>query len=187
MSLIRWQPMKELDSLRHQINRLFDELVHREGESDWFSRIELDAWEPAIELKETDSEVILKAEIPGMDAKDLDVQVSSTEVSIAGEHREEKRSEEQGFFHSEIRYGQFQRIVRLPVPVKNDQVKAQLKEGVLTLNLPKVTTGQQGTVKIDLAMQEEMRKAVTEQRQHEEHLQDTAHLRAAAEVNTTSR
>ncbi|NJO74900.1 MAG: Hsp20/alpha crystallin family protein [Leptolyngbyaceae cyanobacterium RM1_406_9] len=186
MSLIHWQPLKELDTLRHQMNRLFDELTHGEREIDQFPKLENALWGPAIELKETDTDLILKAVVPGIEAKDLDVHVSENAVSIAGEHREEKRTEEKGYFRSELQYGQFQRTVPLPVSVKHDQVQSEFKDGVLTLTLPKAESTRQNVTKIDLTTQEKARESVAQQRQHEEHLQETMRTRAAAEMKTPS-
>ena len=85
MSWITWQPLKDLDILRHQMNHLFDELMEV-GVKD----SENTAWKPVVEIKETDVDIILQAEVPGVDVKDLDVQVSEEAVSIAGERKEEK-------------------------------------------------------------------------------------------------
>jgi HSP20 family protein len=68
MSLIRWQPLKELDALRHQMNDLFDELMHGGHETARFPKLDTALWGPAIELKETDTELILKAVVPGIEA-----------------------------------------------------------------------------------------------------------------------
>jgi HSP20 family protein len=108
-------------------------------------------WTPAIELKDNENEIVLRAQLPGMDAKDLDVQVTREAVSIAGEHRQEQKTEEKGFFRSEFRYGKFQRVIPLPVAVQNDQVKAAYKDGVLTLTLPKVVEVRNPVVKLNLA------------------------------------
>lgn len=181
MSLMRWQPLKELDTLRQQMNHLLDELIHRESESGQFAKNENALWAPAIELIETDSAVILKAVVPGIEAKDLDVKVSENTVAIAGEHREEKRTEKKGYFRSELQYGQFQRLVPLPVVVKQDQVQAQFQDGVLTLNLPKAEANEQKVTKVDLTAQEQARESVAHHRQHDGHLQETMRSRAAAE------
>jgi HSP20 family protein len=186
MSLIRWQPLKELDAMRHQMNRLFDEMTHSDREFDLFPKLENVLWAPAIELKETDNNLILKAVVPGIEAKDLDVQVSENAVSITGEHREEKRTEEKGYFRSELQYGQFQRTVPLPVSIKHDQVQSEFKDGVLTLTLPKAESNRQNVTKINLTTQEKARESVAQQRQHEEHLQETMRTRAAAEMKTSN-
>lgn len=178
MSLIRWQPLQELDALRHQMNHLFDELMHSDRELGQFPTLENAMWAPAIELKETDTELVVKAVIPGVEAKDLDVQVSENAVSIMGEHQEEKRTEEKGYFRSELQYGQFQRVVPLPVSVKHDQVQSEFKDGVLTLTLPKAESSPPKVTKVDLTIQEKAREAVTEQRQQDQQLQEKVHDRA---------
>jgi len=162
MSLMRWQPLKELDTLRHQMNHLFDELMHGDHELDQFSELENALWGPAIELKETDTDLVLKAVVPGIEAKELDVQVSENAVSITGEHREEKRTEEKGYFRSELQYGQFQRTVPLPVSVKHDQVHSEFKDGVLTLTLPKAEPSHQNVTKVDLTTQEKAQESVAQ-------------------------
>ncbi|MBO3460755.1 Hsp20/alpha crystallin family protein [Aetokthonos hydrillicola Thurmond2011] len=186
MSLIPWQPLRELDQMRQQMNRLFDELIHTRHSESLFSKKENVTWMPAIELEETDANIIFKAEVPGVSAKNLDVQVSQNAVSIAGEHEEEKRTEDKGFVRSEFRYGKFQRIVPLPVSVKQDQVEAEFKNGLLTLTLPKIQEANSNVVKVDLTIQEKAREAMAESRQHEEHIQQTMHSRAATELEKST-
>ncbi|NWF59542.1 MAG: Hsp20/alpha crystallin family protein [Fischerella sp.] len=185
MSLIRWQPLRELDTIRQQMNRLFDEWMHREQSEGLFPKLGA-TWAPAIELKETDADIILKAEVPGIEAKDLDVEVSTDAVAISGEYQQEKRDEDKGLIRSEFRYGQFQRVVPLPVAVKNDQVKAEFKNGVLTLTLPKIEAAKRNVVKVDLTVQEAAREAMTKERQHEEHLQQTMQARTLEELEKSS-
>ncbi len=180
MSLIRWQPFHELDNLRNQMNHLFEELVRGEREIPFFPKGEI-VWSPAVELKETEAEVILKAQIPGIDPKDLNVEVSQESVSITGEHREEKKSEEKGFFRSEFRYGKFERLVPLPAPIKTDQIQSEFKNGLLTLTMPKMAQADRKVVKVNLT--EDVRQIATEARQHQEHLQDTMTSRLAGDID----
>lgn len=147
MSLIRWQPLREVDTLRKQMDHLFDDLLS--GDLAELTN-KGKTWAPAVELQETDTNLVLKAEIPGMEAKDLDVEVTPESVSISGEHQEEAKTEKKGYFRSEFHYGQFQRIVPLPVTVQHDQVKAEFKQGVLTLTLPKVQVVEPKTFKVKL-------------------------------------
>jgi len=184
MSLIRWQPIQELHTLRHQMNHLFDELLHRDREIGQFSKLDNVVWAPAIELKESKNSLILKAVIPGVEAKDLDVQVSENAVLIKGEHRQENHTEEKGYFRSELQYGEFQRVIPLPVSIKHAEVQSEFNHGVLVLTLPKAESTAQNVTKIDLTTQEKAREAATQQRQHNEHLQDTMHARVAADVAT---
>ena len=150
MSLIRWQPMQELDVLRRQMDQLFEGLTVRD-----FPALSMNGetkWMPAIEIQETDTEVILKAQIPGIAAKDLDVQVSPDTVMLKGEYQRTK-TEEKGFSRSEIHYGHFARTVSLPALVQHEQVKSSFKNGVLTLTLPKETEVPRKVVKVDLTQQ----------------------------------
>jgi len=179
MSLIRWQPFHELDNLRNQMNHLVEEIMRGEREIPFLPKGEV-AWSPAIELKETETEIILKAQIPGIDAKDLNVEVSEESVSITGEHREEKKTEEKGLFRSEFRYGRFERLVPLPTAVKNDLVTSEFKNGLLTLIMPKIAKTDRKVVKVNLT--EEAREIATEERQHQEHLQDTMTSRLAEDT-----
>lgn len=144
MALIRWQPFQEIETLRRQMDQMFDEMTDVKRETQL-------TWQPAIELKDTEDSVILRAEIPGVEGKDLDVQVTAKAVAIAGEHRYEKKAEDKGFYRTELRYGKFQRVIPLPVAVVNDQVQAQFKDGILTLTLPKVAEARNQVVKINLA------------------------------------
>jgi len=150
MAVIRWEPLSEMSTLRRQMDRLFDELMQARSNSPEFTLSNGNAWVPAVEVKETDAEVVLRAEIPGVEAKDLDVQVTQKAVAITGEHRHEKKSEQKGHLRSEFRYGKFQRVVPLPAQVQNDQVKAQLQDGILTLNLPKLEAEQRKVVKVTI-------------------------------------
>lgn len=183
MSLMRWQPMKELDHLRQQMNHLFDELTHSDRHQNLFPTMTDIDWMPTIELQQTDTDIILKAQVPGVDAKDIDIQVTSDAVLIAGEHKEEKRTEDKGIFRSEFQYGQFSRVVPLPVDVKYEQVKSEFKDGVVTLTLPIAEANHRHVVKVNLT-QEKARQAMAAERQHDEHLQQTMQARANAELET---
>ncbi|MDY6785877.1 MAG: Hsp20/alpha crystallin family protein [Cyanobacteriota bacterium] len=96
------------------------------------------AWCPAIEVKETATHLILKAEMPGLTANDLEIQVSPETVSIRGEHPEAKNEGAKELFPSELHYGPLECNFPLPVRVNRDRVNAELVDGVLTLLLPKV-------------------------------------------------
>ncbi|MEA5571126.1 Hsp20/alpha crystallin family protein [Calothrix sp. UHCC 0171] len=186
MSLIPWEPLKELNTLRQQMNRLFDEIIHPEQTHGIFPKLEKLSWHPAIELKEADKDIIVKVQVPGIDAKDLDIQVSENAVAVTGEYQEEKTSDSKGFYRSEFSYGKFQRIIPLPVNVKHEEVKAEVKDGVVTLTLPKAEISQRHAVKVNLTVQEKARGAMTEERLHGEHLQETMQERATEELDRST-
>ncbi len=148
MALVKWQPFRELGTLRRQMDQLFDDLLR---EHDWMSWPGDGAtWMPAIEMEETDQDLILKAQIPGMKPEELDVQVSREALSITGEHRQEDRSEEGGVIRSEFHYGKFHRTVPLPVEIQQDQVTAEFKDGILQLTMPKATDATRKVVRVEL-------------------------------------
>ncbi|MBD2533556.1 Hsp20/alpha crystallin family protein [Nostoc flagelliforme FACHB-838] len=150
MALIRWEPFREMEILRRQMDQLFSELtVAERGNSD-ISPSQRTAWVPAVELHDNGSELLLRAEIPGVEAKDLDIQVTQDAVSITGEHRYEKHSQSNAKLHSEFRYGNFTRVIALPSKVQNQQVKADLKDGILMLTLPKLEQEQNKVFKVNL-------------------------------------
>ena len=114
MSERNWHPLKNIDTLRHQMNNLFDELVHGNTEKaglhppSSIPKVENASWQPAIEIKETDTNLILQAQVPGIEPKDLDIHVTKDTVSISGEHEEQKVHYEKGIYRSEFNYGHFQ-------------------------------------------------------------------------------
>lgn len=145
MALIRWQPFQEMDALQREMNRLFDDFLVPSG------RRELGTtFVPAAELKETDTALHLKLEIPGLEAKDLNVEVMADSVSISGERQSETRTEEKGIFRSEFRYGKFQRVIPLHTQIDNQNVQAEYKDGILSLTLPKKEDESRKVVKVNL-------------------------------------
>ena len=152
MTLSRWQPFRELSSMRKQMDRLFEDMLSV-GNDDWMGLHSIGGmWTPAVEIEEKDKELVLKAEIPGIDVKDLEVEVSEDRVTISGEHKEEKKTEDKdkNYFHSEFHYGKFQRIIPLPMAIKTDEIKSDFQKGVLTLTLPKVEDAPKKSVKVKL-------------------------------------
>ncbi|MDF5724975.1 MAG: Hsp20/alpha crystallin family protein [Rhizonema sp. PD37] len=141
--LVRYNPIFEMNALHRQLNRLFDEVPATSGERA-FTRV------PAAEIKETEDAVHLKLELPGVDAKDLDVQVTENTVAISGERKSENKTEENGRTVTEFRYGKFQRVIPLNTRVQNTNVTAEYKDGILNLILPKTEQEKNKVVKVNL-------------------------------------
>lgn len=146
MALIRWEPLREVETLQREMNRLFDNL----GPSR-LSHAGNGAFFPAAELSETEEAIDLKVEIPGMSPKDIDVQVSADAVTISGERKSESKTEKDGMTRSEFYYGQFQRVIPLPRRIQNTSVDAQYRDGILTLHLPKAEEERNKVVKVSLS------------------------------------
>jgi HSP20 family protein len=147
MAIMRWEPFREIESMQQQMNQLFDRMMsstdgERKGNGMNFM--------PAAEIHETDNEVKLHIEVPGIDVKDLDVKVSEDAVAITGERKSEIKNEDKGMRRSEFRYGRFQRIIPLPTPIQNDKVQADFQNGVLSLTMPKSEDHKHKVVSISL-------------------------------------
>lgn len=145
MAIVRFSPWREIDSLQKEMNRVFDNFApYLNGEEKGI------VFTPAAEMEENHDAIELKLEIPGLEAKDVDVQVTAEAVAIKGERRQEVKTEEKGMTRSEFRYGAFQRVISLPARVKNDQVKAEYKDGILHLHLPKAEAEKNKVVKVNI-------------------------------------
>ncbi|GAB1543231.1 Hsp20/alpha crystallin family protein [Scytonema sp. NUACC21] len=144
MMIRYWQPFKELETLRRQMDQVFDELTAQTSDTS------ATTWGPAVELIDAGDNLIFKAQLPGVSTRDLDVQVTRDAVSLSGERQRQHGSNDVNYLHSEFRYGKFQRIVNLPVAVQNDKVQADYRDGILTLTLPKVEEVRNRVVKINL-------------------------------------
>jgi HSP20 family protein len=131
--LAMWPSFGRLTSLRDEIDRLFEaplaELVRT-------SQL-LSGWTPALDVYEDKDNVYVKAELPGMKREDIDLSLHDGTLSISGERKTEEKRQDSEVYRSERFVGRFQRTVTLPTPVAADKVKAQYKDGILTVTLPK--------------------------------------------------
>jgi len=154
MALIKWEPrqgeLEPVRGLRQEVDRLFDDFFRgwpRPWSGGWLTS-ETGAFAPNVDLKETDKEFVLTAELPGMRKDDIDVNILEQSVTIRGERAERKETKEQNYHYRESSYGSFQRVIPLPSPIVADQAKAALKDGLLTLSLPKAAPSKPKGVKI---------------------------------------
>ncbi len=130
---VAWPGFGRLSSLRDELDRLF--------ESPWTELARtsqlLSGWTPALDIHEDKDNFIVRAELPGMKREDIDVSLHDGALSISGERKLEQKFEEAEVYRTERFFGKFQRTVSLPAAVAADKVKAQYKDGVLTITLPK--------------------------------------------------
>jgi HSP20 family protein len=125
MSLVRWDPFREL-------NRWAD-LVGLRGEMP----APVTAWNPAVDIFENENEIVIKAELPGMEAKDIEIGLENNVLTMKGERHFEKEAKEENYHRVEREYGRFSRSFSLPLAVKEDKVTAEFKNGLLRIVLPK--------------------------------------------------
>jgi HSP20 family protein len=144
--LVRYNPWQEFSSLQRQIDRLFeDSKPMTKSFERSFVRV------PAAELQETNDNINLKLELPGIAVKDLDIQVTKNAVYIRGDRKSETKTDEKGMIRSEFRYGKFERVIPLSVEVDNTNALADYKDGILNLTLPKSHAEKNRIVKVTIA------------------------------------
>lgn len=144
MSLVRFYPLSDVNSLHRQMNRLFDELSNTWEQVPTVGNIPL-------ELFDDGDNLILKAVIPGMNKDDIDISVSRQNLKISGEYHQKAEEKENNYYLSEFNYGKFERTINLPVDIKNTEVTADYNDGILTLTLPKVEEVKNKVVKVSLS------------------------------------
>jgi HSP20 family protein len=136
MAIVRWEPIRDLVSLQERMNRLFDESFRgasRATDDDWALG---GSWAPAVDIYEKDGSIVLKAELPGIDAKGVDVRVENNVLTLRGERKFEEEAKKESFHRVERAYGTFSRSFTLPTVVDTNKIKAEFKDGVLKLTLP---------------------------------------------------
>ena len=146
MTLIRhFEPFREIDTLQKEMNRLFEQFNIMEPNG-----LKGIAFVPPAEISETDDDVRLRLEIPGIDRDDLNVEVTAEAVAVSGERKAKMKEESAGKTRTEFRYGKFQRVISLPTRVKNQEAQAEYKDGILSLVLPKAEPEKNRVFKVAL-------------------------------------
>lgn len=145
MALVRWDPVRELDSLQTDMNHLFDRFfgAPRAGNGTAERR-----WIPAMDLAETDDSLVLRADLPGVNEDDVDVEVKDGVMTISGERKDEHEEKREGFHRVERSFGRFSRALNLPDGVDPDKVEAKFDNGVLEVRIPKPEETQPTRVQI---------------------------------------
>ena len=137
MAIVRWEPFRDLVSLQDRMNRLFDESFRGIGRGAEESDFSLGAWAPAVDIFEKDGNIVLKAELPGVDPKDVDVRVENNILTLRGERKLDEEVKKDSYHRVERSYGTFTRSFTLPNIVDTEKIKAEFKDGVLRMTLPK--------------------------------------------------
>jgi HSP20 family protein len=140
MTLVRWSPARwdpfgEFSSLQERMGRLFEDLMPttRKGEEE----LNTGTFYPAVDIYEGDKEITLKAELPGIDKKDVHVEINEGVITLRGERKIEKEVKKENYHRLERSYGTFNRSFTLPTTVDSGKVKANYKDGVLEVTLPR--------------------------------------------------
>jgi HSP20 family protein len=147
MSLIRFDPTRELLSLRDAVDRLMEEsfvLPSMIGEIRRDGR----AWGPAVDMFETDDHLVVKASMPGIKPENLEVTVKGEVLTIKGEIKEEQEKKEGQYYYHERRQGTFSRSLTLPFPIQSEKAEATFEDGVLLLRLPRAEATRPHPIKV---------------------------------------
>ena len=143
MSLIRWDPFREFNALPARLGGFFPK--------EWETPRLATTWNPSVDIFENDNEVVVKAELPGMNAKDIEVRLENNVLMLKGERHFEKETKEENYHRIEREYGSFSRAFALPTVVDGDKVVAEYKDGILKIVLPKKEDRKPKPIKVEAA------------------------------------
>jgi HSP20 family protein len=136
MAIVRWEPFRDLVTIQDRMNRIFEDAFRvqgRGGEEDWLGG----SWAPPVDIYEHDGNLVLKAELPGIDPKDVDVRVENNVLTLRGERQFDSEVKRESCHRVERAYGTFSRSFTLPNVVDTQNIKAEFKDGVLRVTMPK--------------------------------------------------
>jgi HSP20 family protein len=137
-ALTPWKPLRELDTLSRRMDEMFDRLTRGFFGPGWRERPREKAaeWDPAIECHLENGNLIVRADLPGVEAKDVNISVLGNELTIEGERKRDKKEEEGRYFYQELSYGKFLRKMTLPEGIDADKIKTAYKNGMLEITIP---------------------------------------------------
>jgi len=146
-ALNRFEPFRSASGLESQVGRIFNELFDRSQESN------LTSWAPAVDIFENEHELVVKADLPDVKPEELDIRVENNILTIRGERKFEKKVDEKNYLRVERAYGSFARSFALANTVNSEAIKAEYKDGVLTLTIPKREEAKPKQIKISVGAQ----------------------------------
>ena len=142
--LTPWRPFRELSTLRDDMDKLWDRFF-----GEWPTREPVRReWAPSLDMSETKNNIVVKAEVPGLEPNDIDISITGGVLTIKGEKKQEKEEKDENYHRIERSYGTFTRSVRVPQEVQSDKIEATYKDGVLKITLPKSEEAKKKGIKI---------------------------------------
>ena len=133
MTIVRWEPFRELSSLQTEMNRLFNAAFEGPGSGNGGAR----RWTPAMDMLETEDEFVLRADLPGLSESDVHIELEDNVLTVSGERKTEHEDKREGFYRMERSYGSFSRSLTLPKGIDPEAVTAAFDRGVLEVRVPK--------------------------------------------------
>ena len=141
----RWDPFEEMNTLRNRMDRLWSRMAEEEPV--------LASWTPTSDIVETKDDIVIKAELPGLEEKDVNIEIENGILSIKGERKAEKETEEKGYRRVERSYGSFLRTFTLPPNVEAEKISASFTNGLLEVHMPKKEGAKPRTIKVEVKKQ----------------------------------
>jgi HSP20 family protein len=147
MELVRWRPRRAVPGVYGDVDRMFDDLLRG-----WMAPASLSGsgWSPSIDISESDSELVVSAEVPGVRPEDIDIEIDDSRLVVSGEKKQENEEKGDNYYRVERSYGSFRRVFSLPQNVDSSSVKASSKDGVLRIRIPKSAVAEQKKVEIEV-------------------------------------
>jgi|PlaIllAssembly_1097288.scaffolds.fasta_scaffold01706_2 HSP20 family protein len=153
MSIVKWSPMKELEGMRRDMERLFEDVFEpsRRRRHWWPKSPEGGVVVPNIDMYDRKTEIVVKAELPGVERDNIDLTITRDTITMKGESRREAEIKEEDYYSREISYGNFTRSVTLPAEVESEKAKATFKNGILEIVLPKKEEAKPKEIKVEVS------------------------------------
>jgi HSP20 family protein len=156
MALENWHPLKDLENMRREMDRIWEEMLPSTRRAfldmPWGKkRTEKGTAAPAIDIIDREGEVVVKADMPGVDKDDLEVSLRGDTLMIKGDMKDERETGDENYFYSERHWSSYARSVNIPCKVTQDKIKARLKDGILTVTLPKAEERKPRKIKVEIA------------------------------------
>lgn len=148
MAIVRWEPFRDLLTTQDRFNRLFSDTLSRVFDD---NELSTHTWAPSVDIFETDQNLVMKAELPGVDPKDVEARVEDGTLYLKGQRKFENEVKENNYHRIERSYGAFSRSFSLPSSIDAEKVAADYKDGVLTLTMPKREEAKPKTIKINVS------------------------------------
>lgn len=134
MAIVRWDPFRDLITLRERMNRLFEDAFPYRGEE---KELVASSWAPAVDIYEKENALVLATEVPGLDENDIEIKIEDNTLTLKGERKFEKETKEENYHRIERSYGSFHRSFTLPRYIDEDKINAEYENGVLKITMPK--------------------------------------------------
>ncbi len=150
MKQLQKRPRNTIQDIQEELNRLMEETFGEFGQFEQRIGSQIGTWKPAIELFEKDGNLLLRAELPGLEKDDINIEISNNSLILSGDIKEKEEEKGQNYYKSELRYGKFLRNINLPLDINKEKIKASFKNGILTIDMPKTEEEKQKKLKIKI-------------------------------------